>query len=113
MLRPDLGRPATPGARQRFVSTRAAPDAAGLYRSEVFPGLWLDAAAILRGEPEDIAALSGAAREKGGLAFAMAGASRLLRDARQQIDALASNKYHEGLLGICTALERMVNQFCA
>lgn len=29
---------------------RAAPDAAGCYRSEAFPGLWLDAAALLRGE---------------------------------------------------------------
>ena len=27
-----------------------APDAAGVYRSEVFPGLWLDAAAMLRGD---------------------------------------------------------------
>lgn len=27
-----------------------APDAAGLLRSEVFPGLWLDPAALLRGE---------------------------------------------------------------
>jgi len=29
---------------------RLALDAAGLYRSEVFPGLWLDAAALLRGD---------------------------------------------------------------
>jgi Uma2 family endonuclease len=27
-----------------------APDAEGVYRSEVFPGLWLDAAALLRGD---------------------------------------------------------------
>jgi Uma2 family endonuclease len=26
------------------------PDAAGIYHSEVFPGLWLDAAALLRGD---------------------------------------------------------------
>jgi Uma2 family endonuclease len=26
------------------------PDAAGLYRSEVFPGLWLDAAALIHGD---------------------------------------------------------------
>jgi Uma2 family endonuclease len=29
---------------------RLAPDAAGVYRSEVFPGLWLDAAALIRGD---------------------------------------------------------------
>jgi len=29
---------------------RLAPDAAGIYKSEVFPGLWLDAAALLRGD---------------------------------------------------------------
>jgi Uma2 family endonuclease len=29
---------------------RLSADAAGIYRSEVFPGLWLDAAALLRGE---------------------------------------------------------------
>ncbi len=29
---------------------RLAPDAGGVYKSEVFPGLWLDAAALLRGE---------------------------------------------------------------
>jgi Uma2 family endonuclease len=29
---------------------RLAPDATGVYRSEVFPGLWLDAAALIRGE---------------------------------------------------------------
>ncbi len=28
--------------------TRLPPDAAGIYRSEVFPGLWLDAAALVR-----------------------------------------------------------------
>jgi Uma2 family endonuclease len=30
---------------------RLVPDSAGIYRSEVFPGLWLDAAALLRGDP--------------------------------------------------------------
>jgi hypothetical protein len=29
---------------------RLAPDANGIYRSEVFPGLWLDAQALLRGD---------------------------------------------------------------
>ncbi len=29
---------------------RLTPDAAGTYRSEVFPGLWLDAAALVRGD---------------------------------------------------------------
>ena len=29
---------------------RLAPDAAGIYKSEVFPGLWLDASALLRGD---------------------------------------------------------------
>ncbi len=29
---------------------RLAPDAAGVYRSEIFPGLWLDAAALLAGD---------------------------------------------------------------
>jgi Uma2 family endonuclease len=29
---------------------RLAPDAAGWYRSEVFPGLWLDAAALVQGD---------------------------------------------------------------
>jgi len=29
---------------------RLAPDSAGYYRSEVFPGLWLDAAALIRGD---------------------------------------------------------------
>jgi Uma2 family endonuclease len=29
---------------------RLEPDAAGVYRSEVFPGLWLDAAAMIRGD---------------------------------------------------------------
>lgn len=29
---------------------RLKPDAAGVYRSEVFPGLWLDAPALLRGD---------------------------------------------------------------
>jgi Uma2 family endonuclease len=29
---------------------RLAPDASGLYKSEVFPGLWLDPAALLRGD---------------------------------------------------------------
>jgi hypothetical protein len=27
-----------------------APDAAGIYRSEVLPGLWLDAPALIRGD---------------------------------------------------------------
>jgi Putative restriction endonuclease len=29
---------------------RVSPDASGVYRSEVFPGLWLDAPALLRGD---------------------------------------------------------------
>ena len=29
---------------------RLAPDASGVYQSETFPGLWLDAAALLRGD---------------------------------------------------------------
>jgi Uma2 family endonuclease len=29
---------------------RLEPDAAGIYRSERFPGLWLDAGALLRGD---------------------------------------------------------------
>jgi len=29
---------------------RLSPDAAGVYRSEVFPGLWLDVAAMIRGD---------------------------------------------------------------
>jgi hypothetical protein len=29
---------------------RLAPDAMGIYRSEVFPGLWLDAAALIRSD---------------------------------------------------------------
>ena len=29
-------------------------DDAGLYRSEVFPGLWLDAAALVRGEVQSV-----------------------------------------------------------
>lgn len=29
---------------------RLRPDAAGVYRSEIFPGLWLDTAALLRGD---------------------------------------------------------------
>lgn len=29
---------------------RLAPDTSGVYRSEVFPGLWLDAPALLRGD---------------------------------------------------------------
>jgi Uma2 family endonuclease len=29
---------------------RAAPDADGVYKSRVFPGLWLDAAALLSGD---------------------------------------------------------------
>ena len=29
---------------------RVSPDAAGVYRSAVFPGLWLDASALLRGD---------------------------------------------------------------
>ena len=29
---------------------RMLPDAQGIYRSEVFPGLWLDAPALLRGD---------------------------------------------------------------
>ena len=33
---------------ERFVAL--VPDAEGVYRSEVFPGLWLDAAALIRGD---------------------------------------------------------------
>ncbi len=29
---------------------RLAPNTAGQYRSEIFPGLWLDPAALLRGD---------------------------------------------------------------
>jgi len=41
----------------RFVEAR--PDTDGLFRSEVFAGLWLDAAALLKG---DTGALLGAIR---------------------------------------------------
>jgi hypothetical protein len=34
---------------------RLAPDAVGIYKSEVFPGLWLDAAALLRGDLTTVA----------------------------------------------------------
>jgi hypothetical protein len=34
---------------------RLSPDAAGVYRSEVFPGLWLDAAALIRGDRAAVA----------------------------------------------------------
>jgi Uma2 family endonuclease len=34
---------------------RLAPDAGGLYKSEVFPGLWLDPAALLRGDLATVA----------------------------------------------------------
>ena len=33
---------------------RLSPDTSGVFRSEVFPGLWLDAAALLRGEQADV-----------------------------------------------------------
>ena len=33
---------------------RLEPDPAGIYKSRVFPGLWLDAGALLRGEQADV-----------------------------------------------------------
>ena len=38
---------------------RVLPDADGLYRSEAFPGLWLDPAALLTGDLEGIIAALG------------------------------------------------------
>jgi len=38
----------------RFVAM--APDADGILRSEVFPGLWLDPRALIAGNPEDLIA---------------------------------------------------------
>jgi hypothetical protein len=45
---------------------RLEPGADGVYRSEVLPGLWLDAAALLRGDLETVArvAQEGIAREE-------------------------------------------------
>src|SRR5262249_44048716 len=37
-------------ANRQGVFERLQPDAVGIYRSEVFPGLWLDAAAMIRGD---------------------------------------------------------------
>ena len=36
---------------------RLRPDAEGVYRSEIFPGLWLDAAALLRGDVASVLAM--------------------------------------------------------
>jgi hypothetical protein len=56
------------GARDRQIDylvlhegeyQHAAPDAAGIIRSEVFPGLWLNGGALLSG---DLAAVSDAVR---------------------------------------------------
>ena len=33
---------------------RLSPDAAGIYKSEAFPGLWLDPAALLRGDQSEV-----------------------------------------------------------
>ncbi|PYI82009.1 MAG: hypothetical protein DME26_18825 [Verrucomicrobia bacterium] len=42
-----------------------APDADGLFKSGVFPGLWLDAAALLRGDIKAVlAALASRAGER-------------------------------------------------
>ena len=36
---------------------RLRPDAEGVYRSEIFPGLWLDSAALLRGDLASVLAM--------------------------------------------------------
>jgi hypothetical protein len=36
---------------------RLAPNAEGQYRSEIFPGLWLDPAALLRGDLAQVIAV--------------------------------------------------------
>ena len=56
---------------------RVKPDPDGLYRSKVFPGLWLDPAALLR---RDIAAVLDDSRRRPGLARAR----RLRRQAGRQ-----------------------------
>lgn len=44
-------------ARRDDRLTPIAPDADGLYRSAVFPGLWLDPAALLAGDPRRLRAV--------------------------------------------------------
>lgn len=69
--------------------------------------------AILRGDTTDLEAIFETARAQGGLAAAVAAAKRLLTEARDSLGLLPPNKYHDGLLGICTSLEAMLAQFLA
>jgi octaprenyl-diphosphate synthase len=68
-------------------------------------------ASLLSGEADEVNSLAELVLSKGGLTSAAGVAKKLLREARGQLEALPSNKYSEGLMQICAALESMVGTF--
>jgi octaprenyl-diphosphate synthase len=70
-------------------------------------------AAILRGNDDDIEYLTGAAQREGALNSAITVGGKILREAREKLHILESNKYSEGLRDICESVGQMLGQFAA
>ncbi len=70
-------------------------------------------AAILRGEEADIDFLVDTARREGAIRSSVATACKILREANEQLDLLESNKYSDGLRGVCASVEELLKQFAA
>ena len=68
-------------------------------------------AAILRGEEADIEALTNSALREGAVRSSVATACKILREANEQLDVVESNKYSDGLRGVCVSVEQLLKQF--
>ncbi len=68
---------------------------------------------ILRGENDEIGALTEVVRERGSLAYAVATAEKMLGEAQSQVTPLGASRYRQALLDICEMLSGMLGKFQA
>lgn len=68
-------------------------------------------AAILRGEEADVESLTASTLREGALQSSVATARKILREAGEQLNLLESNKYSEGLRGVCESVDQLLEQF--
>lgn len=68
-------------------------------------------ATILHGDDDAIEALRVSALRQGALEFSVTTACKILREASDQLNLLESNKYSDGLRGVCGSVEELLKQF--
>lgn len=68
-------------------------------------------AEILRGDEADVESLTESALREGALQASVNTACKILREAREQLNIVESNKYREGLWDVCESVEKLLEQF--